>query len=90
MDLFFKAKKQNERKLRATDTHYTHVSDGEAEDSPFSTKCASGTGVLADGTGLPLNHLWELTSGFQAVLCSLQAVQKDRLDRSGKRAAENS
>jgi hypothetical protein len=36
--------------------------------SPFSTKRASGTGVLADGTGLPLNHLWELTGRIQAGL----------------------
>jgi hypothetical protein len=53
---------------------------------PFSTNRASGTGVLADGTGLPLNHLWELTDRIQAVLGILQAVQKYRLYRSGKRA----
>ena len=57
-----------------------------SRDSPFSTKRASGTGVLADGTGLPLNHLWELTGRIQAVLGILQAVQKYRLYRSGKRA----
>jgi hypothetical protein len=56
------------------------------EISPFSTSRASGTGVLADGTGLPLNHLWELTGRIQAVLGILQAVQKYRLYRSGKRA----
>ena len=49
--------------------------------SPFSTKRASGTGVLADGTGLPLNHIRELTGRIQAVLGILQAVQKVPLEK---------